>query len=78
MSVIVKNTETGQILLLCKGADSVIETRMISNPFKETVWKNIERYAMVGLRTLLLAEREISQSDYLEWKSDYEKTCSAV
>ena len=72
MSVILKNEDTGEIQLLCKGADSVIEERIHNNnPSKESIWKNIERYAMVGLRTLLLAERIIPNDEYKAWDDKY-------
>lgn len=50
----------------------------IDSKAKECVWKNIERYAIVGLRTLLLAERIISTDEYNTWNEKYLKACSAL
>ena len=52
---------------------------MVANsPGRESVWKNIERYAMVGLRTLLLADRVIAKEEYEEWNEKYCKACTAL
>jgi magnesium-transporting ATPase (P-type) len=64
MSCIVRN-EDGRIILMCKGADSVIEERLnfksfISHLFNQTKIA-VNAYANEGLRTLLLAEREIDE-----------------
>ena len=81
MSVILKNDSTNEILLLCKGADSVIEERIHSDndsKAKKCVWENLERYAIVGLRTLLLAERIIPNDEYNAWNEKYLKACTAL
>ena len=61
-------TEDGLILLMCKGADSVIEQRLTSScsnskEFRDT--KNIVNgYANEGLRTLYLAQRIIPEDEF--------------
>lgn len=79
MSVILKDLQTGKILILTKGADSVIEELL--SPGQEftliSVMQFVEDYANSGLRTLLLAQKEISQSDYDKWSHEYKvaSTC---
>ena len=70
-SVIVRDEQTGEIKLLCKGADSVIMDRMStrsknSQVMKETT-RHVDGYAREGLRTLFLAERTIDESDFTAW-----------
>jgi magnesium-transporting ATPase (P-type) len=63
MSVIVKvageDKEDSKVLLLCKGADSIIEKRLKKSVSNSTTLEKtkiyLEEYAKDGLRTLLLA-----------------------
>ncbi|XVF11681.1 hypothetical protein REPUB_Repub08aG0048300 [Reevesia pubescens] len=68
MSVIVRNEE-GKLLLLCKGADSVMFERLAKNgqEFVEQTKEHIDEYADAGLRTLVLAYREIDEEEYAEF-----------
>ena len=58
---------------MTKGADSVIEELLA--PGQEftliSVMQYVEDYANSGLRTLLLAQKELSQSDYDQWSHEY-------
>lgn len=67
MSVIVKNPK-GQIIVMCKGADSIILERLAdSEENKEIVEvtnRYLEGYAKDGLRTLLLGQKELTQAEY--------------
>jgi len=61
MSVIVRTPE-GKILILCKGADSIIEKRLL--PDQKSLAKTkeyLDDFAETGLRTLLIAGKEISE-----------------
>lgn len=62
MSVIVKDPQ-GKIVLMCKGADSVILERLSKESLKSQVLKKtqqyVDAYAEEGLRTLFLAEKII-------------------
>ncbi|XP_027329427.1 putative phospholipid-transporting ATPase 9 isoform X2 [Abrus precatorius] len=65
MSVIVKDEE-GRILLLCKGADSVMFERLAKNgrEFEEKTLEHVREYADAGLRTLILAYCELDEEEY--------------
>ena len=70
MSVIVKD-ESGKIIVMCKGADSVIYEKLsqqsiASNVYRETQ-KNVNVCAEEGLRTLFLAERVVSEAEFGPW-----------
>lgn len=82
MSVIVKDINDGKIKLICKGADFVIKDRLkdsIANKdiFRETN-RFLEDYAKSGLRTLVLAQREISEEEYINWEAQYIKASCAI
>ncbi|KAG8000425.1 putative phospholipid-transporting ATPase IF, partial [Nibea albiflora] len=68
MSVIVKSSSgkiQTQYLLFCKGADSSIFPRVVSGKV-EQVKARVEQNAVEGLRTLCVAYRRLSQSEYEE------------
>ncbi|CAN8238897.1 unnamed protein product [Cochlearia groenlandica] len=65
MSVIVQDEE-GKFLLLCKGADNVMFERLSKNgrEFEEETRDHVNEYADAGLRTLILAYRELDEEEY--------------
>lgn len=68
MSVIVQDSNDN-IWLLTKGADSILYPRLneqTSPALKETE-EFVNQYAEEGLRTLLLAQRQLNSNEYLQW-----------
>jgi magnesium-transporting ATPase (P-type) len=85
MSVIYKFPD-GRIMLLCKGADSVILERL-QDPstmtpedltILESTLEHLAEFASEGLRTLLYASRELSQGEYDEWAERYTQASMAL
>ncbi|XP_036157649.1 probable phospholipid-transporting ATPase IH isoform X1 [Myotis myotis] len=62
MSVIVKS-DTGEIFLFCKGADSSIFPRVIEGKVDQ-IRARVERNAVEGLRTLCIAYKRLSPEEY--------------
>ncbi|KEH17355.1 putative phospholipid-translocating ATPase [Medicago truncatula] len=79
MSVIVKDEE-GKILLLCKGADSVMFERLAKDgrEHKEKTLEDVHEYADEGLRTLILAYRELDEVQYQEFDSEFSRAKNSV
>ncbi|WWC88623.1 uncharacterized protein L201_003536 [Kwoniella dendrophila CBS 6074] len=80
MSVIARSPE-GRIILYCKGADSVIYNRLDPNHdenLKQTTLKDLETFANGGLRTLCIAYRELSESEYKDWEKKYDAAAAAT
>ncbi|KAL6054164.1 Phospholipid-transporting ATPase [Balamuthia mandrillaris] len=75
MSVLVRRPEDGQIILLCKGADSVIYNRLAKKQKLEDIedktYQHLKQFANLGLRTLCMAFREISEEEYESWAEQY-------
>ncbi|CAA7402230.1 unnamed protein product [Spirodela intermedia] len=65
MSVVVRDAE-GKLLLLSKGADNVMFERLAKGgrEFEEATKEHIKEYADAGLRTLILAYRELAEEEY--------------
>lgn len=68
MSVIVHNKEEKRTFLLCKGADSIIQELLEKTPENDVedptsplsnLMHGVESWAETGLRTLVLAKREL-------------------
>ena len=77
MTVIVRNPE-GRILVMCKGADSIILPLLHKEAQNvEKTVKMLEGYSKEGLRTLLIAEKEISEDDYNMWNVKYQQALIA-
>ncbi|KAL8466222.1 hypothetical protein ACS0TY_035365 [Phlomoides rotata] len=72
MSVIVRD-ENDQILLLCKGADTIIFDRLASNGriYEEATTKHLNDYGEAGLRTLALAYKKLDEAEYAAWNEEF-------
>ncbi|XP_062154657.1 probable phospholipid-transporting ATPase 4 [Alnus glutinosa] len=79
MSVIVKDEE-GNILLLCKGADSIIFERLSRNGriYEEATTRHLNEYGEAGLRTLALAYRKLDESEYATWNDEFQKAKTSI
>jgi phospholipid-translocating ATPase len=67
MGIIVKHTGTGEITFYVKGADSVM-SKIIKKEHSELISEASREISKTGLRSLVLGQREISQSEYDNWK----------
>ncbi|KAG2236582.1 hypothetical protein INT48_000136 [Thamnidium elegans] len=90
MSVIIKPEESDKIVLLCKGADSVIYERLCTDfgdqvelektqtELHDITLEHLEGFANEGLRTLCLAYRFISPSEYKQWNKRYQEASASI
>lgn len=75
MSVIVREPEElgGRIVLMCKGADSIVAERLTEESVRSTDFlqtqTEVDKYANEGLRTLFLAHRYLDEQTYGEWNA---------
>ncbi|CAL4078446.1 unnamed protein product, partial [Meganyctiphanes norvegica] len=71
MSVILRRN--GKICIYCKGADSIIYERLADGQdvLKKETQEHLNKYACEGLRTLVLAYKNISDEYYEEWKQKH-------
>lgn len=79
MSVVVRHPLSNQVVVYTKGADSVImELLSVSEPdggnlekqqmiIREKTQEHLDNYAKRGLRTLCIAKKVMSDSEYAEW-----------
>lgn len=71
MSVIVRCPD-GKIRLFMKGADSIVRDRIAQNKqLLDKTEAHLLEFAKEGLRTLMIAYKEISVSEYESWNNEY-------
>lgn len=86
MSAIVKFPKTDpdakdRILLICKGADSIIYSRLKPNAQEKLCSEtaiHLEQFANEGLRTLCIAQKELTEEEYHKFSRDHEVASSAL
>ncbi|CEP15440.1 hypothetical protein [Parasitella parasitica] len=90
MSVIIKPHDSDRIVLLCKGADSVIYERLCSDfgdqhelekqqlELQASTADHLEDFANEGLRTLCLSYRFISPGEYKTWNRRFQEASAAI
>ena len=63
MTVVAKRSD-GKVFAFVKGADSVIMKKLAKNgDYEQDTLASLDEFAETGLRTLLFAQKEISESD---------------
>ena len=79
MSVIVRSPE-GKIIVMTKGADSIIIPRLQSGQDKliESTSQFLTEFANEGLRTLLVGQKEIDQKSYDAWNVKYQAALCSI
>ncbi len=80
MSAIVKMPD-GKIVLFCKGADSVIYSRLKRGEqaeLRRATAEHLEMFAREGLRTLCIAERVLKEEEYYSWRKVHDAAATAL
>ena len=80
MSAIIRMPD-GRIVLFCKGADSVIYSRLQKGEqaeLRKTTAEHLEMFAREGLRTLCIAHKELNEEEYQAWNKDHDQAAAAI
>ncbi|PWN38046.1 phospholipid-translocating P-type ATPase [Meira miltonrushii] len=80
MSVIIREAD-GRLLMICKGADSVIYQRLRPDhpaELKAKTQSDLEDFANAGLRTLCIAYRYLEEGEYLEWAKLHDEASASL
>ncbi|KAG1471951.1 hypothetical protein G6F56_001821 [Rhizopus delemar] len=91
MSVIMRSPQDGQLILLCKGADSVIYERLSEGledledeaskhqvEIRKETLEHLAKFANEGLRTLCIASRVLEEDVYQEWAQRYKLASNSI
>lgn len=75
MSVIMRDMQTEKLFLFCKGADSIMMKRLsLDDNHLEVVEKtktDLHTFSTEGLRTLVIAYKELDEERFNEWNAKY-------
>ena len=80
MSAIVRMPDK-RIMLFCKGADSIIYSRLKrgeQGQLRKDTAEQLEMFAREGLRTLCIAQKEIPEDEYRAWNKQHDLAAGAV
>jgi phospholipid-translocating ATPase len=80
MSAIMRMPDN-RIILFCKGADSIIYSRLRKGEqpqLRKDTAEHLEMFAREGLRTLCIAQRELTEEEYQTWNTQHDIAASAV
>lgn len=81
MSIVVRRPSPwNDVVIYSKGADNIIFERLAEgqDSLIERTRRHIEEYSNEGLRTLLLAQRVLSESEYDQWAEGYQKASTSI
>ncbi|WCJ30820.1 Phospholipid-transporting ATPase 2 [Euphorbia peplus] len=78
MSVVVRDCQNGNIILLSKGADEAILPYAAAGQQTRTFGEAVDQYAQLGLRTLCLAWRELKEEEYQDWSLMFREANSTL
>lgn len=71
----------GKIMLFCKGADSIIYSRLKLGEqaeLRKSTAEQLEMFAREGLRTLCIAQRELNEEEYQTWNKEHDLAAAAI
>lgn len=80
MSAIIRMPD-GNIVLFCKGADSMIYSRLKrgeQQQLRKETAEHLEIFAREGLRTLCIAQKTLGEEEYQEWSRDHDLAAQAL
>mmetsp|Transcript_15935 Transcript_15935/g.26026 ORF Transcript_15935/g.26026 Transcript_15935/m.26026 type:complete len:1436 (+) Transcript_15935:194-4501(+) len=73
MSIVVQRTCDDSIALLMKGADNVMFDRLAPGQEGQVAEMKtmLDRYSWAGLRTLVMAKKDLSEEEFMIWEQEY-------
>ena len=79
MSVIVRDPKTRKIELLTKGADSTVKALLRDGQRDlPKTQEHIDRLSVLGLRTLMLGKKSITENDFNQWNRELQAAKSII
>ena len=70
MSILVRDSQTGNYRLFSKGADTIMFGRLSASAKaadEADYTEQLDKFAVTGLRTLVMAQKDITPADYNAW-----------
>ena len=77
MGILVRHQNTGRLIFYLKGADSIMQNK-VKKVYKPVVQDECEGLAREGLRTLVIAQKFLSEDEYNLWNSQFKEANLAL
>jgi phospholipid-translocating ATPase len=77
MGIIVRHEATGRYIFYLKGAEVVIEERVVASQ-RTIVKEHCENLSMEGLRTLVICQKVLTEEEFEEWKKEYNEAQASL
>ena len=81
MSIVVRDP-TGRVVLYCKGADNkmleCLNKDCITAEEIDQMNDHLDTFARVGLRTLVMGQRYLTEKEYEDWSNQYDRARTSV
>ncbi|KAI5055536.1 hypothetical protein GOP47_0029057, partial [Adiantum capillus-veneris] len=78
MSVVLKDVNSGKLMLLTKGADEVVLSLLRNGQQVKRIAEAVDHFSQAGLRTMFLAWRDLEEFDYHNWSKKFRDASSSV
>jgi phospholipid-translocating P-type ATPase (flippase) len=79
MSILIRDTTTGQYVLMCKGADNImLPLCHMSRESQSDVEKSLLDLACLGLRTLVIARKVLTEEEALAWAAKWKNASTSL
>lgn len=77
MGIVLQHVPTSRIIFFMKGADTVMKDK-VSETLRGFVLDECEDLSREGLRTLVLAQKLLTEREYQQWKKDYDEANASM
>ena len=77
MGIILKDVLTNQIIFYLKGADVAVISK-VKQFQRGFIMDECDNLAREGLRTLVFAEKVLTEKEYIKWLENYEESCASL
>jgi len=79
MSIITRSRHDGRVVLMCKGADSVMLARAVpGQAIVGPIDEHLEEMSRAGLRTLVIGEKLLADQEYEAWATSFQQAQVAL
>ena len=79
MSILIKNPENDEYIIMCKGADNImLPLCKVSDSEEKGINKNLIELSNLGLRTLIIAQKRLSKEEATKWLAKYKAASTSV
>ncbi len=77
MGIVLNNIETNQKIFYLKGAENVI-CKLVKEDYTGIIKENTESLSSIGLRTLVICQKLLSNEDFEQWNKIYQEAITSL